>query len=458
LVLALGIAGTFFACSSTDQGVASSENSAQTEEALGSTGLVISQVYGGGSDTNPYKADFVELFNRGTAPASLNGLSIQYANVAKLFSGVVALPDKVLQPGQYFLVQMNTAKTGTDLPVTPDFIASPTVDLGGTQGKIALVNGTTKITTCGGSDDAGLEAGVGRCPAGTWIDMVGYGAASDYEGSAPATAPTAPSAASPTTPSTGLVRKGGGCTDTDDNLADFDSSALPVPRNWTSNQAPCSASDAGTDAAADAVVTDAAADVVVKDATADAVVTDAAADVVVKDATADAVVTDAAADVIVVIDAGNDVVVTDAAADVVVTDAAADVVVTDSAADAIAKDAAADVVDSGTAVDSATDTGSATDSGKADTGTAVDSSTDTGTAADSAADTGSATDSGKADADSGAKDAGKDAGKVTNPVVAEEDDGCGCRVAGSNTSKSEAGLFAALFLAGAAIIRRRRSA
>jgi uncharacterized protein len=36
--------------------------------------LVISQVYGGGGNTGaPYTHDFVELFNRGDAPASLRG-------------------------------------------------------------------------------------------------------------------------------------------------------------------------------------------------------------------------------------------------------------------------------------------------------------------------------------------------------------------------------------------------
>ena len=37
-----------------------------------STGVVISQVYGGGGNSGaPYTHDFVELFNRGSAPVSL---------------------------------------------------------------------------------------------------------------------------------------------------------------------------------------------------------------------------------------------------------------------------------------------------------------------------------------------------------------------------------------------------
>ena len=43
--------------------------------------LVVSQVYGGGGNAGAsYSHDFVELFNRGQADASLSGKSIQYAS------------------------------------------------------------------------------------------------------------------------------------------------------------------------------------------------------------------------------------------------------------------------------------------------------------------------------------------------------------------------------------------
>ncbi|HNG61925.1 MAG TPA: lamin tail domain-containing protein, partial [Cellvibrionaceae bacterium] len=45
--------------------------------------LVISQVYGGGGSAGaPYSHDFIEVFNRGTAPVNLNGWSLQYASAA----------------------------------------------------------------------------------------------------------------------------------------------------------------------------------------------------------------------------------------------------------------------------------------------------------------------------------------------------------------------------------------
>src|SRR2546425_9442782 len=49
--------------------------------AQGSPDLVISQVYGGGGNTGAtYTNDFIEIFNRGTAPVSLSGKSLQYAS------------------------------------------------------------------------------------------------------------------------------------------------------------------------------------------------------------------------------------------------------------------------------------------------------------------------------------------------------------------------------------------
>ncbi len=46
-----------------------------------STGLVISQVYGGGGNSGAsYTHDFVELYNGSSSAISLNGLSIQYAS------------------------------------------------------------------------------------------------------------------------------------------------------------------------------------------------------------------------------------------------------------------------------------------------------------------------------------------------------------------------------------------
>ena len=78
--------------------------------------LAISQVYGGGGNSGaPFNRDFVEVFNRGPVPASLNGLSVQYASSAGSFNNVATLPDVTLQPGQYFLLQLSGGTTGAGL-------------------------------------------------------------------------------------------------------------------------------------------------------------------------------------------------------------------------------------------------------------------------------------------------------------------------------------------------------
>src|SRR5258705_13957155 len=48
-----------------------------------SSGIVISQVYGGGGNAGATLTnDFIELFNRGNSAVSLTGWSVQYASAA----------------------------------------------------------------------------------------------------------------------------------------------------------------------------------------------------------------------------------------------------------------------------------------------------------------------------------------------------------------------------------------
>ena len=45
------------------------------------SGVVVSQVYGGGGNTGAtLKNDFIELLNAGSAPVSLSGWSVQYGS------------------------------------------------------------------------------------------------------------------------------------------------------------------------------------------------------------------------------------------------------------------------------------------------------------------------------------------------------------------------------------------
>jgi hypothetical protein len=206
--------------------------------------LVISQVYGGGGNSGaPYTNDFVEVFNRSGAPVQLQGYSLQYASAASTFQGStnsLDLPSFVLQPGQYFLVQLASGgASGQALP-TPD--ATGTINLGSTAGKIALVPTAQKLSGCGTMN--------APCSTGAVLDLVGFGStAEQYEGSGPAPAPS-------NTKSD--VRAADGCIDTDDNANDF-SVGAPNPRNST-NFTSCAGDGGATDGGLDATASDASTD------------------------------------------------------------------------------------------------------------------------------------------------------------------------------------------------------
>ncbi len=197
--------------------------------------LVISQIYGGGGNANAiYTHDFVEIFNRGTTTINfaVTPYSIQYAGATSNFGGTAAsvktdITSGTIGPGQYFLIQgASTAAIGVALP-TPDVTGSIAMALG--AGKVALVSGTAALpaNSCPGDDLSTLPTN----PSGNNIvDFVGYGTtAACYEGSGPAPAPSATVAD---------FRKAGGCTDTENNAADF-LVATPHPRNISSPTNDC---------------------------------------------------------------------------------------------------------------------------------------------------------------------------------------------------------------------------
>jgi predicted extracellular nuclease len=196
-----------------------------------STDIVISQVYGGGGNSGAtYTNDFIELFNRGTSPASLVGWSVQYAsatgtgNFGANSSQITELPDVTLQPGQYLLIQEAQGSGGTTPLPTPDVADATPISMSGTGGKVALVNTTTPLGCNGGSTSCSPDA------LATIVDLVGWDSANFYEGSGPAPA---------TTNTTAVFRANDGCQDTDNNSADFAVSA-PNPRNTASPLHVCS--------------------------------------------------------------------------------------------------------------------------------------------------------------------------------------------------------------------------
>jgi DNA/RNA endonuclease G (NUC1) len=191
--------------------------------------VVISQIYGaGGNAGSVLQNDFIELFNAGTASQNLSGWSVQYTSASGtgLFGGasnLIATLSGSIEPGQYYLVRMGTVAPGT----VPTSDAAGTINMSGTVGKVALVNQATGL---------GCNGGATPCTAAQLahiIDLVGYGTggsgANFFEGAGPA--PTM-------TPALGDLRAGHGCTDTDNNGADF-ATAAPAPRNSSETLAPC---------------------------------------------------------------------------------------------------------------------------------------------------------------------------------------------------------------------------
>jgi uncharacterized protein len=178
-----------------------------------SSGVVISQIYGGaGCGTvgcSTYKNDYIELFNRGNTPISLNGWSVQYAAATGTSWQVTSLTNVTLQPGQYYLVGEGAGANGVNNIPTPD--VSGSISMSATAAKVALVNSTTALS--------------GACPTiASIIDFVGYGTTANCNETANAPAPSTANA---------IFRAMGGCTETDNNSTDF-AAAAANPRNSAS--------------------------------------------------------------------------------------------------------------------------------------------------------------------------------------------------------------------------------
>ncbi len=184
----------------------------------GTGAVVISQIFGGGGNAGaPFASDYVELFNRGSAPVDVSGWTLQYATAAGTTWQSTPLTGAI-QPGRYYLIELAGGTTGGALPA-PD--ATGATNLSATSGKIAVVRGTAALT-CG--------ATAGSCSANALLeDLAGYGTAGDYEGAAPAAALTSTTAA---------IRGGEGCLDSDANSTDL-SGGAPAPRNSASPAHAC---------------------------------------------------------------------------------------------------------------------------------------------------------------------------------------------------------------------------
>jgi len=174
-----------------------------------STGVLISEAYGGGGNSGAtYTNDFVELDNVGAAQ-DVSGWSVQYLPASASASSqwqVTALSGTVAADG-LFLVGEGQGSGGTTPLPAPD--VSGTIQMSATAGTIALVRAASPLT-CKTAADCAADPNV--------VDLVGYGTAVVREGG------DAP-AASNTTSVSRFIR-----VDTDDNAADF-VTGPPTPKS-----------------------------------------------------------------------------------------------------------------------------------------------------------------------------------------------------------------------------------
>ncbi len=190
--------------------------------------VVISEVYGGGGNSGAtLKNDFIELYNPTDSPVDISGWSVQYASATGTSWQVTALTGSIA-PHRYCLVQEAQGTGGTlNLP-TPD--VTGTLAMGGTNGKVALVNSATALS--GANPSSSL-----------YVDLLGYGTANGYEGSASAPAlsntTSAERKANSSSTASSLASSGadealGNGYDTDNNSADFVAQSAINPQNSAS--------------------------------------------------------------------------------------------------------------------------------------------------------------------------------------------------------------------------------
>src|SRR5436190_1156013 len=172
--------------------------------------VVLSQLYGGGGNSNPtFHNDYVELYNRGGAAVDLSGWSIQYASATGSgWSSNLQPLGGTIGAHQYYLIALGSGG-GAGAPLPPANIVGQ-INMSGTTGKVALTDSFDPL--------------VGNCPlANAHVrDFIGYGAADCGEG-----ATTAPSLGGNN--ALALFRQGDGAIDTNNNHNDFTTGG-PSPR------------------------------------------------------------------------------------------------------------------------------------------------------------------------------------------------------------------------------------
>jgi hypothetical protein len=181
--------------------------------------VVISQIYGGGGTNSSglYNRDYIELYNRGLTDVNINFWSVQYAGTSNTTWNMVQLFGTIPVGGHFLIAGALSFSSSQDLPVPPDIDSD--LEVFAANGRVALVQHDLSIATRCNNDPS-------TCASGDPLmaDFVGYGTAISWDGNGQAPSPGTQFA---------LWRRGDGCTDTNDNKADFTVSP-PQPRNSSS--------------------------------------------------------------------------------------------------------------------------------------------------------------------------------------------------------------------------------
>src|SRR6201986_1395973 len=137
----------------------------QEASATPSSALVINEVYGGGGNSGATLTnDFIEVANRSTSAADVDGWSVQYHSGSAPGTWQPTALSGPVPAGGIYLVGESQGTGGTQaLPPTQ---ASGTIAMSATAGTVALVHGTDALTC---TDSASCESDS--------TDLVGYGTA-----------------------------------------------------------------------------------------------------------------------------------------------------------------------------------------------------------------------------------------------------------------------------------------
>lgn len=206
-------------------------SSLSTAQSTADPNIRISQIYTRGGEAGAtFQNDYVELFNRGNTDVDINGWSLNISN----FSGIppniqisatnikfFSSTGIIISPGSHLLIKFGGSGTSGQ-PITISDINLNPFPLSDTGGQVVLLakDKTLPFSYCPAAPDL----------TGVVVDYVGYGIAICYEGTVTLAPPQ----------DKALWRVGGGCTDNNDNLADF-SFATPNPRTRQDGVTPCSA-------------------------------------------------------------------------------------------------------------------------------------------------------------------------------------------------------------------------